>query len=173
MRDGIANFFATFIEVLKDRNDPSLEVESGVTSGDYLSGLFLGTREALGENRRDTITITIDTVNGRSVGALIALYERAVGLYAELINVNAYHQPGVEAGKKAAAAVLDLQSKVIAQLRASAEPQTAEQLAISLGLPDKIEWVYKILQHLKSNVERGIVQTTGDTPALAKFRTVG
>ena len=62
---------------------------------------------------------------------------------------------------------------MIAQLRASAEPQTAEQLAISLGLPDKIEWVYKILQHLKSNVERGIVQTTGDTPDLAKFRTVG
>ena len=173
LRDGIANFFATFIEVLKDRNEPSIEVEPGVTSGDYLNGLFLGTREALGENRRDTITITIDTVDGRSVGALIALYERAVGLYAELINVNAYHQPGVEAGKKAAAAVLDLQSKVIAQLKIATEPQTAEQLAVSLGLPEKVEWVYKILQHLKSNAERGIVQTTGDSPALAKFQTVG
>ena len=30
----------------------------------------------------------------RSVGALIALYERAVGLYASLVNINAYHQPG-------------------------------------------------------------------------------
>ena len=35
------------------------------------------------------------------VGLLIALYERAVGFYATLVNINAYHQPGVEAGKKA------------------------------------------------------------------------
>jgi glucose-6-phosphate isomerase len=34
---------------------------------------------------------------------VIALYERAVGLYAELVDINAYHQPGVEAGKLAAA----------------------------------------------------------------------
>jgi glucose-6-phosphate isomerase len=31
---------------------------------------------------------------------LIALYERAVGPYASLVGINAYHQPGVEAGKK-------------------------------------------------------------------------
>src|SRR5437016_4069591 len=73
LRDGVPNFFATFIEVLKDRDEPSMEVEPGVTAGDYLCGLLLGTREALGENRRDTITITIDSVTGRSVGALIAL----------------------------------------------------------------------------------------------------
>lgn len=33
-------------------------------------------------------------VTPRSVGALIALYERAVGIYASLVNINAYHQPG-------------------------------------------------------------------------------
>lgn len=31
---------------------------------------------------------------------LIALFERAVSFYASLVNINAYHQPGVEAGKK-------------------------------------------------------------------------
>jgi glucose-6-phosphate isomerase len=41
------------------------------------------------------------------VGALIALFERAVGFYASLVGINAYHQPGVEAGKKAAAAAAD------------------------------------------------------------------
>ena len=46
----------------------------------------------------------------------IALYERAVGLYASLVGINAYHQPGVEAGKKAAAGVLDLQRRVLAAL---------------------------------------------------------
>ncbi len=56
-------------------------------------------------------------VNAQTVGALIALYERAVGLYASLVNINAYHQPGVEAGKKAAAVILDLQQKVSGQFR--------------------------------------------------------
>jgi glucose-6-phosphate isomerase len=171
LRDGIANFFATFIEVLKDRDEPSTEVEPGITSGDYLHGLFLGTRDALGENHRDTITITIQSVNGRSVGALIALYERAVGLYAELINVNAYHQPGVEAGKAAAAAVLSLQAKVLAKL--SSAPQTAEQLAKSLNLNGQTEWIFKILQHLSANPDRGIVHLPGATPAEARFRTLG
>lgn len=170
LRDGVANFFATFIEVLKDRDEPSIQVEPGITSGDYLHGLLLGTREALGENRRDTITITVDAVNGRTVGALIALYERAVGFYAELINVNAYHQPGVEAGKKAAALVLDLQAKVISHLKTATEPLTAEQIAEGLGKPEQVEWIYKILQHLVANPDRGLIQTVGETPALAKFR---
>ena len=46
------------------------------------------------------LTVTIKKVNGQAIGQLIALFERAVGLYAHLININAYHQPGVEAGKK-------------------------------------------------------------------------
>jgi len=172
LRDGVPNFFATFIEVLKDRDEPSMEVEPGVTSGDYLHGFYLGTREALGESRRDTITITVNAVTGRSVGALIALYERAVGLYAELINVNAYHQPGVEGGKKAAAAVLGLQTKVLERVKGSTQRQTAEQVALDLGLPERTEWVYKILDHLSQNPERRI-QKDGDSPATATFFCLG
>ena len=137
-----------------------------------MQGLYLGTREALGDNRRDTITITIDEVSGRSVGALIALYERAVGLYAELINVNAYHQPGVEAGKKAAAVVLELQALVVAQLKAATEPQTAEQIAESIGRSVEVEWVYKILQHLAANPSRGVLQTVAETPEHVKYRAI-
>ena len=173
LRDGVANFFATFIEVLRDRHDASVEVEPGVTAGDYLHGLFLGTREALGENRRDSITITINAVNARSVGALIALYERAVGLYAELINVNAYHQPGVEAGKKAAAAVLELQSRTVGCLRTATRPMTAEQVAETIGATESVEWVFKILQHLSSNPDRNVTWTSGETPGTATFRFVG
>ena len=47
-----------------------------------------------------------------SLGALIALFERAVSFYAELVNINAYDQPGVEAGKKAAANIIEYQQKV-------------------------------------------------------------
>lgn len=54
-----------------------------------------GTRSALYANNRESITVTVQEVNPRSVGALIALYERAVGIYASLVNINAYHQPGI------------------------------------------------------------------------------
>ncbi|MGF1538106.1 MAG: glucose-6-phosphate isomerase, partial [Elainellaceae cyanobacterium] len=39
LREGVNNFFVTFIEVLEDGQDNPIEVEPGVTSGDYLSGL--------------------------------------------------------------------------------------------------------------------------------------
>jgi glucose-6-phosphate isomerase len=106
LRDGVLNFFATFIEVRKDRASERLEVEPGVTSGDYLQGFLRGTRTALYENGRESITLSIADVNAFTVGMLIALYERAVGFYASLVAINAYHQPGVEAGKKAATKVL-------------------------------------------------------------------
>ncbi len=112
LRDGVANFFATFIEVRKDRGTSRFEVEPGVTSGDYLQGFLRGTRTALYENGRESITISIGEVNAFSIGVLIALYERAVGFYGSLVGINAYHQPGVEAGKKAATEVLNLQSKL-------------------------------------------------------------
>ena len=82
-------------------------------------------------------------------GALIALYERAVGLYASLVGINAYHQPGVEAGKKAAAAVLVLQKKIVAAL--SREPVTADVLAAAADASGEAFTAWKILEHLAKN----------------------
>ena len=155
LREGVPNFFATLIEVLQDRQGKSPEVEPGVTSGDYLSGLLQGTRRALYENNRDSITITVPDVSPRMVGALIALYERAVSLYASLVNINAYHQPGVEAGKKAAADVLGIQNKVKAALDEADSPMTLTEVAQKVGLPEKIENIYKIVRHLDAN-DRGV-----------------
>lgn len=156
LREGVPNFFATFIEVLHDRNGSSIDVEAGVTSGDYLSGLLQGTRQALYENHRGSITLTIPEVTPHVVGALIALYERAVGLYASLININAYHQPGVEAGKKAAASVLALQNRVVETLGKAGQPLSLTDLAEKAGAMDQIEIMYKILRHLEAN-HRGVV----------------
>jgi glucose-6-phosphate isomerase len=155
LREGVPNFFMTFIEVLQDRQGPSVDVEPGVTCGDYLSGLLQGTRQALYENQRDSISVTIPAVTPASVGALIALYERAVGLYGFLVNVNSYHQPGVEAGKKAAAAVLALQNQVVAVLQQEGTPIPLATLAIRVGAPDQVETIYKIVRHLQAN-HRGI-----------------
>jgi glucose-6-phosphate isomerase len=148
LRDGVPNFFAVFIRVLESGGS-SLEVEPGITAGDYLHGFLLGTRAALLDNGRESMTITIPRVDARTVGALIALFERAVGLYAGLAGINAYHQPGVEAGKKAAASVLALQGRVIAAL--SQVPQTAEQVAIAANCEDRVSTVYLLLEHLAAN----------------------
>jgi glucose-6-phosphate isomerase len=156
LREGVANFFATFIEVLEDRKAPSPELEPGITAGDYLSGFLQGTRQALYENQRDSITVTIPQVNARTVGALIALYDRAVGFYASLVNINAYHQPGVEAGKKAAAVILELQKRVVDVLQAETKPLSLEEVAQKAGATDQIEAIYKILRHLHAN-QRGVV----------------
>ena len=66
------NFFATFIEVLTDRATTSIDVEEGVTSGDFLQGFLLGTREALTEKDRPSITITTLEVTEESVADLEA-----------------------------------------------------------------------------------------------------
>jgi glucose-6-phosphate isomerase len=156
LREGVPNFFLTFIEVLEDRDGPSQELEPGITSGDYLSGFLQGSRQALYENHRDSITVTIPKVNSRNVGALIALYDRTVGYYASLVNVNAYHQPGVEAGKKAAEVILSLQSKVLSVLQNEKTPLTLAQIADKAGASDKIESIYIMLRHIHAN-QRGVV----------------
>jgi len=161
LREGVNNFFVTFLEVLKDRPGTSLEVETGgVTSGDYLQGFFLGTRDALSEKDRHSITVTVSEVSPRTLGMLIALYERAVGLYASLVGINAYHQPGVEAGKKAATAVIALRGQIVAALKAAGgRPFTAETLAAQLGDPAKAELVFKVLEHLAANPGSGVTKS--------------
>ncbi len=158
LREGVNNFFVTFIEVLKDRDaKTSLEVEPGITSGDYLQGFLLGTRDALSEKDRHSITLTVPDVSPRTLGMLIALYERATGFYASLVNINAYHQPGVEAGKKAAGGVIALKLKLVAALKAApGEAVSAEKLAAHVGEPAKTELAFKILEHLAANKSSGV-----------------
>ncbi len=176
LREGVNNFFATFIAVLGDaamlkttHAASDMEVEPGVTSGDYLNGFFQGTRRALFENGRESLTLTVEDVSPRTVGILLALFERAVGLYAELVNINAYHQPGVEAGKKAATAVLALQNKVLAHVKAGGRG-TAEQIAAAMGVSDETETVFHILRHLAAN-SRGVRAGEADELTETVFST--
>lgn len=171
LREGMDNFFVTFIEVLKDREGPSLLVEAEATSGDYLNGFLQGTREALSEKARESITITIERIDARSIGVLIALYERAVGFYASLINVNAYHQPGVEAGKKAAALVIQLQPCVFSFLRKEkGKAFTAEEIASAIGAKEDVEAVFKLLQHAAANRDHDIVKIPAELPFYSRYQ---
>ncbi len=171
LREGVPNFFATFIEVLKNRDGASIAVdEDGMTSGDYLHGFFLGTRDALYEKNRKSVTLTIEEVSPSSVGGLIALFERAVGLYANLIGINAYHQPGVEAGKKAASAVLAVRKAVNEYLQANKGlAKSAPQVAEAIGQPERSAWVFKILENLAVNQSDSLERISTQNPLEDQF----
>ncbi len=161
LRDGLEDAFVTFIEVQKSNRPSSVEVEPGLTSSDFLEGFFLGTRAALSDVQRPSITITLKELNERSLGALVALFERAVGFYASFIHINAYHQPGVEAGKKAAKRYLELQKSLLAYLSGHpTERFTVEGLASTLKIKNA-EDIFKILEYLAAN-ERIVRHTASD-----------
>ncbi len=157
LRDGRDDFFATFVQVLGDGAGSALEVADGIRAGDYLQGFLLGTRRALTDRGRPNLVLTVPQVDAYEIGGLIALFERTVGLYASLIDVNAYHQPGVEAGKKAAAAIVALSRALRTALGDG--PSDVDALARRLDA-DPTE-VYYVLAHLAAT---GRVVREGDGP---------
>jgi glucose-6-phosphate isomerase len=104
------------------------------------------------------------------VGGLIALFERAVGLYASLVGINAYHQPGVEAGKKAASAILAVRKAVIDHLKVTqGSAQTANQIAQAIGQSEKNTWVFKILENLTVNQSATYERVSTNNPLEDQF----
>ena len=166
LRDGANDFFATFIEVRQNFTDGTRATD---IAGDYLQGFLRGTRRALADKGRFSMTISLPNVDPRSLGALIALFERSVGYYAGLVNINAYHQPGVEAGKIAAEAFIRSLKRCRDHLQASpGRAFTAEELFPHISpeedtdLPE-IEDVYHGLVHMANNDPK-VHQTLGGSP---------
>jgi len=138
------------------------QVEPGATTGDFLQGFLRGTRSALSESGRENMTISIPTVNAYYLGSLIALFERAVSFYASLVNINAYHQPGVEAGKKAAGSFLEVlkAARGFLAANAGADLTTAD---VAKGIDADVESTYHALVHAATNAS-GINHTMAATP---------
>ena len=168
LRDGLDNFFVTFIEALNDPTD--IGPIAGERPQDFLEGFLQGTRAALTEGGRQNLSITVRQFDEAALGALVALFERAVGLYGELVDVNAYHQPGVEAGKKAAAEVLDLQGRLEALL-ADGQARSLSELASDLALPSP-EPLFWTLRHLSHNLRGLEAQGDWSDPASLRFRAL-
>jgi len=166
LRDGANDFFVTFVHTIGGRNRSAVELMPEVTLDDYLFASLEGSRNALYERGRDSITISLPDISARSLGMLIALFERAVCLYAELINVNAYSQPGVD--KHVASPIAELQQAVLLHLR-DAEPQTAEEIAAKIGRTDQVESIYKLLNRLKEDPKRGVLRENGQPPFEERF----
>lgn len=137
LREGPCDFFTLFFLVKKDRCNKAPVVNyTTVTSGDYLWAFCLGTQKALFEKGRESLLITLDEITPMTLGALIALFERAVGFYASMLEINAYNQPGVEAGKVCAEEIVRWQEEVNKEL--SIHPQTGvKPLAAKVGCTDE------------------------------------
>jgi len=155
--DGLNNSFVTFVGTLSDQSDDQVIIEGESTSGDFLNGFLLGTRQALAEKGRESVTITIRETSSFSIGVLIALFERAVGFYASLVDINAYHQPGVESGKKAASMILEVQEKVLSHLtKNKGLPLSTREIVLATELTPEFESVYWICERLAANPSRGV-----------------
>jgi len=153
LNDGRDDFFLTFIEVLKDAEQ--LIMADGVTMGDYLHAFKDGLVNALQDKQRKVMEITITQVNETNIGMIIALYERAVAYYAELININAFHQPGVQSYKLASDDIHEISQKIQAWIHAPRQEQnwqgTAKDIAREVGASLYINCVEGILSKYAEN----------------------
>ncbi len=128
------DFFINFINVMNDRAGSDIIVGENSTSGDYLKAFCLGTESALRAKEKNSLTISISEVNEYNIGILVALYERAVGLYAAMVNINAYHQPNVESGKKSASEIIEVKNTLLACLSEhSGQAFTVQSIAPLVG----------------------------------------
>jgi glucose-6-phosphate isomerase len=122
----------TFLEVERFRHDvkiprrfrdlASLGYLGGRTLGQLLAAEKKGTEVALTAAGRPHFTYLLPRIDARTLGQLIYLFEFQTALSGELYDIDAFDQPGVEAGKIAAYALMGRAGyeKDAARLRADA-----------------------------------------------------
>ena len=114
----------------------------------------------------------MDEITPQSLGALIALFERAVGLYASLIGINAYDQPGVEEGKRVAKDLIDLSLRIQSLINTHRnEIFTTISIANILKIEGKKVLIYKILKHLNANGKVQKIDTSNSFSAEYRAKT--
>ena len=146
--EGPPNNFVNFIEVRKDKR----QLHEKISSGDCLRASLYGIRQALLKKDRPSLTITLEQLTPLTLGALIALYERAVGYYAFMLGINAYDQPAVEEGKLQASAILSLQKQLMDFLIDHAgRDYTVEQISEQMNLYGREEQMWNILENVVLN----------------------
>jgi len=80
---------------------PSLGFLGGVTHNELIKTMQAATEYALTKAGRMNMTITLPRVTTNAIGQLIYFFEVATAYAGELLNINAFDQPGVEEGKNA------------------------------------------------------------------------
>jgi glucose-6-phosphate isomerase len=106
----------TFLEVLASSGDvriprrhqdlDSLGYLGGRTLGELIAAEKRGTEAALAAAGRPSLTYLLPRISAHVLGQLLYLFEFQTALSGELYRIDAFDQPGVEAGKVAAYALM-------------------------------------------------------------------
>ncbi|MCI1958730.1 MAG: glucose-6-phosphate isomerase [Clostridia bacterium] len=80
---------------------PSLGFLGGITQNTLIHTEQMATEYAILKSGKMNLTITLPEVNEFIIGQLLYMFEVATGFAGELLNINAFDQPGVEEGKNA------------------------------------------------------------------------
>lgn len=80
---------------------------NGHTMGELIRAQAQGTCQALNERQVSTLTIETSGLDGKCLGAQLMLWQLVVASVAEVLDINAFDQPGVELGKRLARQILE------------------------------------------------------------------
>jgi glucose-6-phosphate isomerase len=94
--------------LITDKPDVEHELAylKGHTLNDLMSAEYEGTRLALTEQKRPNCTLIMDELSAFTLGQLFYVYELQTAYAGKFYNINTFDQPGVEAGKINAFAIL-------------------------------------------------------------------
>lgn len=85
---------------------PDVNFLCGHTMNELIQAERVATEYALTVSNRLNRTIYLPEVNAFTVGELLYFYEMETAFCGEMLNIDTYNQPGVEAGKNATYALL-------------------------------------------------------------------
>ncbi len=75
------------------------EIMKAKTMGTLFSAQAEATRDALSQQKVLSLSLSTKNLNETSLGALFMVFQLVIGTLGEALNIDAYNQPGVEAGK--------------------------------------------------------------------------
>lgn len=113
--EGTPDKFLWFFRVDQSETEgPALEknlfdcqgLMAGKTMGQLFGAMATATRAALEQKGIQSLTLTAEQLDERTMGALLMLLELVVGTLGEALDINAFDQPGVEQGKILARSLL-------------------------------------------------------------------
>lgn len=87
-------------------NIPEVSFLGGHSLNELIQAEFKATEYAVCQAKRPSHTIYLPEVNAFTIGQLLFLFEIETAFAGELLDINAFDQPGVEAGKQATYALL-------------------------------------------------------------------
>jgi glucose-6-phosphate isomerase len=112
------------IEIPKIYEDiPSLGFLGGATHNKLLQTEQMATEYALLKAGKSSMTITLPEVNAFTIGQILYFFEVATSFAGELMNINAFDQPGVEEGKNATYALFGRPGYEMKKAELDAKPE--------------------------------------------------